>query len=511
MHFLTSASNHEMRRTDWIALTLSLLAVVAAYLVADRIFERLPHLEDEWAYIWQAQVAAQGQLSIPSPEHPQSILVPFVVDYNGLRFGKYPPAWPVVLAFGERFNARAWINPLLAGLGIWLTYRLGQKVFNSRIGLLAAFLTLASPFFLINSGTLLSHPLSYVLSAVFALAWMDTFFSRSEESHSPLIPKWITISTAGLALGLLALTRPLTGIGVALPFFIHGVVILLRGRRADKVRVVGIGSITLGVALLLFAWQHAVTGNPFLNPYTLWWNYDRLGFGPGIGTAASGHSLRHAWDNVKLSLNAGWRDLFGWGSISWLFLPFGIWAALRNRAAWLAGSVYWSLAAVYMLYWVGSWVYGPRYYYEGFYSITLLSAAGVLWLADTGRIQKWIALVLLISLTGYNLIFFLPSRLSVMHGLYGVRRELLAPFLSTQAQELTPALVIVHPRHAWREYGAFTELEDPWLTTPFIFAYSRGEKIDAALADDFPNRRVIHYFMDGRFEPATPAHPLQQE
>ena len=152
-----------MRRTDWIALTLSLAAVFSAYLVADRVFDRLPHLEDEWAYIWQAQVAAKGQLTIPSPEHEKSILIPFVVDYNGQRFGKYPPAWPAVLAMGVKFNARAWVNPLLAGLGIWLTYLLGKKVFNDTIGLLAAFLTLTSPFFLINSGTLLSHPWSYVL------------------------------------------------------------------------------------------------------------------------------------------------------------------------------------------------------------------------------------------------------------------------------------------------------------------------------------------------------------
>ena len=30
---------------------------------------------------------------------------------------------------------------LLAGLGIWLTYRLGKKVFSAWIGVLAAFLT----------------------------------------------------------------------------------------------------------------------------------------------------------------------------------------------------------------------------------------------------------------------------------------------------------------------------------------------------------------------------------
>jgi hypothetical protein len=500
-----------MRRTDWIALALSLLAVFAAYLVADGIFERLPHLEDEWAYLWQAQVASKGQLTLPSPQHPSSILIPFVVDYHGLRFSKYPPAWPVVLAIGDLLNVRAWVNPILAGLGLWLTYRLGQKVFNSGIGLLAAFLTLTSPFFLINSGTLLSHPLSYVLSTAFALAWLDIFLTAPETDPLPRIPKWILITVAGLSLGLLALTRPLTGIGVALPFFIHGLVILLRGERMDRLRILVIGSLVLVVVLLLFLWQYAVTGNPLLNPYTLWWDYDRLGFGPGIGTAVGGHSMRLAWDNVKISLNAGWHDLFGWGTISWLFLPFGIWAAHRNRAAWLVGSVYWSLVAVYMLYWVGAWVYGPRYYYEGFYSITLLSAAGIFWLAERGQAMKWSTCALVVCLICYNLIFYLPMRLGEMRGLFGVRRELLAPFMSQKALTMTPALVIVHPKKEWREYGTLTKLEDPWLTTPFIFAYSRGEAIDAALGLDFPGRQVIHYYMDGSFAPPSPATPMQQK
>jgi hypothetical protein len=160
---------------------------------------------------------------------------------------------------------------------------------------------------------------------------------------------------------------------------------------------------------------------------------------------------------------------------------------------------------------VGAWVYGPRYYYEGFYSITLLSAAGIFWLADRGRLLKWTTWALLFILIGYNFILYLPGRLAGMHGLFGVRRELLTPFQTPQTAGLTPALVIVHPRQEWREYGALTELEDPWLTTPFIFAYSRGEDIDAALAKDFPGRKIIHYYMNGRFEPPTPSKPLEQK
>ena len=51
----------------------------------------MPHLEDEIAYVWQAQALAGGAIKLPSPPEPKSFLVPFVVDYDGFRFGKYPP------------------------------------------------------------------------------------------------------------------------------------------------------------------------------------------------------------------------------------------------------------------------------------------------------------------------------------------------------------------------------------------------------------------------------------
>ena len=56
-----------MSRSDRIAILLSLLAVLAAYWVHERIFERMAHIEDEMAYVWQAQAIAGGHLTLPSP------------------------------------------------------------------------------------------------------------------------------------------------------------------------------------------------------------------------------------------------------------------------------------------------------------------------------------------------------------------------------------------------------------------------------------------------------------
>jgi hypothetical protein len=494
-----------------LGLLLALAGCLAAVVVSVRVFERVPHIEDEVAYLWQARlIADDARLTMSSPPRPGSFLIPFVVDYNGLRFGKYPLGWPVALAVGVRLGAEWLVNPLLAGLGVWLTYRLGQRLFGVRTGWLAAGLTATSPFFLMNSGSLLSHPLGLFLSAAFVLAWLDTLEPARDRQ------RWLAAVTAGLTLGLLALTRPLTAAGVALPFVLHGAYRFLRGPWALRRRMLLVALLAACLGALHFVWQYAVTGDPLLNPYTLWWSYDQVGFGPGYGHAEGGHNLEHAWVNTRDSLGNGVLDLFGWGVLSWLFLPFGLWAARRNRPALLVGSIFPILVLVYLAYWIGSSLFGPRYYYEGLYSLTLFSAAGIVWLAGWERtpdparpvtprqkIRPLVVTGLLTALVSFNLFFYTPLRVGGMYGLYGIRRSDLAPFQTEEALARTPALVFVHSEQ-WMFYGGLTYLEDPALSTPFIFAWSNTPSSDEKTAAAFPDRHSYHYYPDepGRFYPA---------
>jgi 4-amino-4-deoxy-L-arabinose transferase-like glycosyltransferase len=505
-----------------LAMLISLAAIFASYLVAERAYERLPHLEDEMAYAWQAQVYAGHQLTIPSPKYPSRFMIPSVVDYHGQRFAKYPPGWPVVLAFGVQFGARAWVNPLLAGLAAWLTFRLGQKLFGSINGLLAAFLLAGSPFFLLNTGSLLTHTWSLVLTLALALAWLDTFEviergaqtqinehsgnSASSEVNAPR--KCVTVLIAGLSLGLLALTRPLTAIGIALPFFIHGLILFWWGDRSVRLHVVSIGLIAATISALLFVWQFAVTGNPWLNPYTLWVKYDRVGFGPGHGPMPNGHSLTKAFHNLKIMLHTSFYDLFGWGKVSWLFLTSGLWAMRKNYRAWLIAALPLGLVLVYLAYWYCPSKYGPRYYFEGLPGLTLTVATGILWLQDWSHrnrntwrfIRSFTILMLIIVLVCHNLLIFLPHRLMSMYGLYNISRVRLEPFQSQTAKALSPALLLVHTESSWTDYGTLLELENPWLTSPFILALSSDKFTNEKLAALYPGRKIIHYHPDQSIE-----------
>lgn len=492
------------KRANWAGLLISLLGVLAAWLVSSRIYEDIPHLEDEIAYVWQARVFASGQITLPAVEFDQEFLVPFVVNHNGLRFGKYPPGWPLVLALGILLGLRSLVNPLLAGISIWLTYRLGQRLFGPLVGLLAALLTLTSPFFLLNSGSLLSHPLGLALALGFSLTWLSAFDQKNTQPQN-----WLAVLAAA-CLGFLALTRPMTAIGIGLPYGVHAAWILLRGSRSERQRVLLFGLSALIFSSTLFVWQYLVTGDPLLNPYTLWWPYDIIGFGPGHGVSPNGHTLAAALRNTEFSLMVGWFDLFGWGGLSWLLLPFGAWAARRSGPAWLSGLIYPALVFVYLAYWVGSWLYGPRYFYEGLAGLAIFSAAGAAWLAGwlnppqtaalagSGRRVRALGVTaLLAGLIGFNLLFYLPVRLASMTNLYGINQAVLAPFQTPVFQNLGPALILVEsPR--WMGYAGLLELQAPDLSSPLIFAWSSGPKLDAVMAAHFKGQRRVFTYTAGQ-------------
>jgi 4-amino-4-deoxy-L-arabinose transferase-like glycosyltransferase len=160
-------------------LILCILAFAITAAVAYFAFERLPHLEDEVAYLFQARTMALGRLTVPTPEVEQAFWVPFVLDYQGQRFGKYPPGWPGILAAGVLAGLPWLVNPLLAALSLYLIYRLGKTLYDERVGLLAAALGLTSPLFLVLSGSYLSHLASLVWLLLFSLWFVWTAQGRS--------------------------------------------------------------------------------------------------------------------------------------------------------------------------------------------------------------------------------------------------------------------------------------------------------------------------------------------
>ncbi len=493
------------RFLDVLALLIALGGLMIAAWVSDDVFERIPHIEDEFAYLWQAEVMAQGKISQPSPETPRAFPVPFVVDHDGQRFAKYPPGWPAALSIGARVNIPWFVNSLLAGLSLWFIYRLGTKILGRGVGLLAEFLTLSSPMFLMLSGSLLSHTLSLCLALVFQLAWLDSFPLRGV-LREQRAPDGLALITGAGSLGLLALTRPLTAVAVATPFALHGIYLLARGKPGEKRKLLILALVTSVVASLLLIWQWALGGSPFRNLYTLWWPYDRLGFGPDIGITESGHNLYWALQNTRFNLSAGLHDFFGWPYLSWLFIPFGLIVLCPKRDGKLVLAVFVSLVVAYGMYWPGSWLYGPRYYYEGLPSLAICCAAGIArlggWLGDWHGDVRWRRLSvfgIVALLVIMNIVFYIPLRVWGMRGLYQITREPMDALVEIAQED---ALIIVHTQK-WFEYARLLPLVEPFRESDLIITCSCGSEAGDDLIRLYREPRVYHYYPDnpGRLYP----------
>jgi hypothetical protein len=343
-----------------LALILVCITFAASTLISRVVFERLPHLEDEVTYLFQAELLARGQTVVESPQPSGPFWKPFVKDFNGLRFGKYSLGWPGLLAIGVNLGQPWIVNAWLSALSIALVYRLGSEIFSRDVGLIAAALMAASPMALLLNATLMGHTAALTTTLLFLYAYW-----RMERSGR-FAGRWALL--AGIGLGLTIINRPLAGVALAAPLIIwSGVRLAWRIWETIKsaanithhLRPVLIPLLILAFTTAAFtavipAYNYAATGDPTQNLYLLIWDYDRIGFGEGYGR--NGHTLekglRQTWWDLSLT-NA---DLFGWQccavdnslsthwlqnsdwfpniGLSFILLPVGAFLVLRRHMLW---------------------------------------------------------------------------------------------------------------------------------------------------------------------------------
>lgn len=332
------------------ALLLCFAAFFMSALVSRTVFERLPHLEDEVAYLYQARIYAGGNLVIDTPEPRRAFWMPFLLDQGGHRFGKYTPGWSMQLSVGTLLGQEWVINAFLAALTVALVYRLGREIFNRDVGLVAAALTTFSPMVLLLAGTLMGHT-----SAMFAATLFLYAYWRLEHARRRNL-LWGAL--AGIGLGLLVANRPITGIAFAAPLILWSGLRLLRaildrgdvgaglkpalvtdlpavttmevalkppahnlpfapvdntpvrGFWATLQPLLALSVFTVMLALIVPLNNYLAVGSPTKDLYTLVWSYDTVGFGQCCGR--SGHTLEKGIRQARFDLSLTAADMFGW-------------------------------------------------------------------------------------------------------------------------------------------------------------------------------------------------------
>jgi hypothetical protein len=543
------------RQARYAALIPCLVAFAVALHVAVDVLEGVPHVQDSVTYLFQAETLARGALSAPAPPLATANATPhfeqeFLLVRDGRWFGKYPPGYPAVLAAGVRVGAPWLVNPLLAALSVALLYQLALALKprqsdatwplgaprpatrHSPTALLSALLLATSPFFLVMSGSLMAHAAELLWATLFMLAWSRAL-DGAWANHATR--RWAVV--AGLALGALFLTRQFTALTIGLSFGASlGAMHILKcvapssrpapsgqERATHLRRCVARGFARGGLALLaalplllaLPLYQLAVTGDARTDPRLLYWSYDRVGFGPGVGEPQNaftmiptdanpaitwysdptqpprGHSPARGLYNLGRNLEVLENDLFGWPPLTTLVF---VWMAflLRRPTAndWVLLLAALAVISGYVTYWASGIAYGPRYFYAALPALAILTARGITAILPIGGRFRLLTLIIPLLLIGYNLTH-LPGRITAYQEYNFVSA---AGLRSVAAVAPPPALVFVSASEAdWWEYGAFFSGNTPWLDGPVVYARDLGQDENARLRAAFPDRRAYRW------------------
>jgi hypothetical protein len=251
------------RRPVTLSFVVTIFAGVILYAVAlyrDRLF--FPILHDEFMYLLQARMLAQGRLWMPA--HPMAdFFETFFVIVRPVYASVYFPGTALINVPGIWLHLPEWLIPLIvsataAGMLCWIVIELCG---DALAGVLAALLLVSTATFRTSSIMVMSHPTMMLLGEAMIIAWL-----RWRRRHSL---SWAA-AIGGLA-GLAAITRPLDALAFAAAI---GLAMLLDLRpRPARIWLINVAVVILSAApflLLQLLFNLGVTGKVLETPYQLY-------------------------------------------------------------------------------------------------------------------------------------------------------------------------------------------------------------------------------------------------
>lgn len=476
----------------------AVIAVFAALALSWFGFEHMPHVEDEFAYLFQARTFAEGALTLPAPpEAAQPGLEYYLIEVReGRWYSSTLPGWPAVLALGVLAGVPWLLNPLLAGVSVLLAYDITRRRAGTDAGDVVALMMGTSPWLLAAAASLMPHTLTLTL---ILFAWWAIL--RAEDTGRKV---GRAMFAAGLAMGLVFAARPMDGLVIGM---LTGLWVVT-GKTTPRLNALRYSAGAIVVAAMLLAYNAHITGNPLLLPLSDYLNRhwgpgaNAYGFGPDIGPPGGwrsldlwvGHSPLEAVLNTVNSITSLQFEMLGWpiGSLALIFAWF-IWQKKRgfDLAMALVAVV---VVAVMALYWFADTYYmGPRYWFIAAFPFIYLSARGCEALRarfagrdDLGfvRIDAAIAMCCI-----FGLLIFTPWRGVEKYNEYNKFYSL---FRSEAAKGTFGNYVVIFTEIG--DEGSAMMLNDPTLSGDGpVFIKDTGTLDMKAISEAFPGRRILHY------------------
>lgn len=354
------------RRPLLTASVVALLALALYSTVAIAILGGRPLDLDEIVQVLQAQIFAQGRLSLPLSSHPAFFSSMNVVETHGRYFAQYPAGGPAMLLLGVLLGATWIVGPLCGAITV-LAFSIFLRAAEPRRGIaLGALLLFAfAPFVFFVSGSHMNDVTSLMWTTV-AIAAMATVVSSDR-------PRPALAFVSGLAFACAATIRPVDAFAFALPAGIWYLARALRSRERWADAIPAAIGVAIPMAALLWI-NSRTTGAPLLFGYeALWGKAHNLGFHASpwgtVHTPARGLELINIYF-LKLQTYAYESPL---PSLVPLIGALLLSRKLSPTDRYLLASAG-LLVALYFCYWFGGLYHGPRFVYFLMLPIALWTA-----------------------------------------------------------------------------------------------------------------------------------------
>jgi hypothetical protein len=290
---------------------------------------------------------------------------------DGSTYSQYFLGWPAIMALGVPLKATGYVNAILSGATIPALYRLLKSFTDVRWARLGVLIFLTSPMIQIAAATEMSHT-SSLFALTYALMLADLALRRSVPYAS---------AGFGLFLGAAFFIRPLSAIGVGLPWAIMWLWHQFRSNERPLANVVAFCVPVFALATLFLVANARQTGSPLIVAYQGAFDYgvqNGFRFTHALPSRQCDTPNFVGWNpprmlgtvtNGLLRLNI---SLFGW-PLSFAFVP----AAIGLRRAWL----WWASIATYILAHLnlldpGVDTFGPPHWFEMSLAVLALTVLG---------------------------------------------------------------------------------------------------------------------------------------
>ncbi len=466
---------------SFVLLLISFGILFLEYFFNNFILQDFANSADEYAYLFQAQIFAQGDIYVPA--HPkQEFFSPFYIhELQNRVFSIFPPGWPLILSVGVLAGVQEWVNPLIGALTVPAFFYLSWLLFGRIRAWISISLLCLSPFFLFNNASYFAHPscLFFItICMIFLILW-----ERQEKIVYALL--------CGFFFSWAFLIRELTSLAI---LFIPIVVVLWYSRhQSTYVLSFFLGCLPLGC---WYIWYNVELTGVWFYPVRFLMPHESLGFGKRV---------IHVFDYVDefyygpgealyfMIRNLG--RLFIW---TFPFLPvFAVWGIIKNpEYLWIRilGVACLSLPAAYLFYpSEGGNQYGPRFYYESLCFLCLLASGGIVSISSqmSHYVKKYLTVVMIVCLIIINgvITYYLAS--SYYRQIYW-RRTL---YQLVERRDLNNAVVFVGAPSGDMTQGDLIRNPPDISNSDVVYAWDLGER-NSELRAAMPERSFYFFGYD---------------